>query len=289
MQNDLKNRNIPYGYNYDNGELVIDKKESVIVLEIFNAYLAGKSLGQLSNVLMERRVEYSPGITDWNKPRVKRIIEDERYIGKNQFPPIISAEIYAKAQDIRMQKNTKKAIDITMDIYRVSVPVKCPKCNGKMVRRYERMCKRKERWICQREGCRTVLVKSDKELLEGLGDLIKRLNGNPELIQTKEQVENEESMELRALKNDIEQRLNNINIDEKKTRQLMLDYASLQYTELDTNTARTQRLKDIFRTAKVEGELLIELLNRTVREIVLGLDGEIQLMLLNNQKIKQEK
>ena len=71
----MKNRNVPYGYTYIEGELVLHSQESVIVSEIFQQYLAGKSLLKISEELNEKGIEYRKGITDWNKARLKRILE----------------------------------------------------------------------------------------------------------------------------------------------------------------------------------------------------------------------
>ena len=35
----MKIRNIPFGYKYENGQKVINEKESVAVIEIFTRYL----------------------------------------------------------------------------------------------------------------------------------------------------------------------------------------------------------------------------------------------------------
>ena len=47
----MKNRNVPYGYTYIEGELVLHSQESVIVSEIFQQYLAGKSLLKIAEEL----------------------------------------------------------------------------------------------------------------------------------------------------------------------------------------------------------------------------------------------
>lgn len=285
----MKNRNIPYGYSYENGEIVVDPKASIIILEIFHSYIGGKSLGYLSKNLSERHIEYTDGVSDWNKARIKRIIEDERYLGKNGFPQLISIELYAKIQKLREGKNTKKHIDTNADIYQVSIPVRCPKCNGVMIRRYERRCKRKERWICQNGECHTVIVKSDSELIEDLTALLKRIKYNPEIIQIQPEKEYEESVALRTLNNEIVQRLDAIDIDEKKIQQLMLEYASQKYAELDSSNVKTQRLKDIFKVAMIDERIPTDLLNMAVKEITLDLDGEMGVVLINNQKISKEK
>ena len=76
----MKNRPIPYGYAFENGKIVIHTIESGIVSEIFRSYLAGQPLSAIASGLNSRRIEYMPGIVGWDKARLKRVLEDRRYI-----------------------------------------------------------------------------------------------------------------------------------------------------------------------------------------------------------------
>ena len=77
----MKMRNIPFGYRMENGKIIFHPTESQAVKDIFSDYLGGQSLLKIAQSLNERQVEYLPGTTGWNKARLKRIIEDKRYIG----------------------------------------------------------------------------------------------------------------------------------------------------------------------------------------------------------------
>jgi len=284
----VKNRNIPYGYSYENGGIVVNSQESSIVLEIFHSYISGKSFGYLSKLLSERKIEFTDGVVEWNKARIKRIVEDERYLGEKGFPQLISMEIYTKIKSLQEEKNTKKDINPKADIYQLDIPVRCPKCNGVMFRKYERLCKRKERWQCKTEGCGTTIFKKDDELLDAIIELLKMIKNATIIIQIQEQPQQAESVELRTLKNEIVQRLDKIDVDGKKVRGLMIEYASRKYAELSSNKSVTQRLRDVFKETTIDEQFPLELLNSTVKEIVFDEDGSIGIVLINNQKIKKE-
>ena len=85
----MKTRNIPFGYKRENGKIRLHSAESKTVNEIFTAYLNGQSMLQIARHLSERHVEYMPETTGWNKARLKRIIEDVRYLGNEIYPAII--------------------------------------------------------------------------------------------------------------------------------------------------------------------------------------------------------
>ena len=90
----MKNRTLPYGYRCDNGIIVLHPQESEIVKRICKAYLDGQSLLTIATWLNEEQIEYMPEVIGWNKARLKRIIEDERYLGKEPYPMILDEETH---------------------------------------------------------------------------------------------------------------------------------------------------------------------------------------------------
>ena len=109
----MKIRNIPFGYQMENGRITPHPAESETVREIFTAYLDGQSLLQIANSLNERNIEYMPGVTGWNKARLKRIIEDERYLGSESYPAMIGQADFSEAQKIKAERNTAPCADCT--------------------------------------------------------------------------------------------------------------------------------------------------------------------------------
>ena len=100
----MKIRNIPFGYCYENGRKVFEPMESEIIKELFNEYRNGKSLQQLSQELNARGIEYLPKVVAWNKSRVRRLLEDRRYIGEEGYPVLIERGLFDEIQDIKTQK-----------------------------------------------------------------------------------------------------------------------------------------------------------------------------------------
>lgn len=104
----MKIRNIPFGYQMENGIITLHPSESGTVREIFTAYLDGQSLLQIANSLNERNIEYMPGVTGWNKARLKRIIEDERYLGSESYPAIIGQADFPKHKRSKLNETHRK-------------------------------------------------------------------------------------------------------------------------------------------------------------------------------------
>ena len=85
----MRNRSIPFGYCYQNGTLAVHPQESQTVRAVFAAYLGGEPLSKIAAHLTAKLVEYLPGCCQWNKARVKRLLDNAKYTGEDDFPPIV--------------------------------------------------------------------------------------------------------------------------------------------------------------------------------------------------------
>ena len=110
----MKKRNIPFGYQYQNGVITAHPQEVTVLNHIFSEYQKGMSLLEIANRLNDDNVEYQPGVTGWNKSRIMRLIEDERYIGKDGFPAIIDEGTHQTMIEMKSLKNTSIAPTATM-------------------------------------------------------------------------------------------------------------------------------------------------------------------------------
>lgn len=56
----MKNRRFPYGYEMQNGLIVICLKEADTVKQIFSQYLNGENLKNIAERLTENQIEFCP-------------------------------------------------------------------------------------------------------------------------------------------------------------------------------------------------------------------------------------
>ena len=96
----MGNRKQPFGYRMTLGEITILPEEAETVRSIYLQYIAGISFKQLAEQLQAEDVPYDED-KSWNKNMVSRILEDDRYIGKEEFPALITAEQFHAAQKRR--------------------------------------------------------------------------------------------------------------------------------------------------------------------------------------------
>jgi site-specific DNA recombinase len=103
----MKNRRFPYGYEMQNGVIVISAKEADTVKRIFREYLNGDNLKIIAERLTEKQVEFLPSEYGWNKNRIKRMIEDKRYIGDNSYPAIVGEDVFKRANAEKKQPSNQ--------------------------------------------------------------------------------------------------------------------------------------------------------------------------------------
>jgi len=114
--------NIPYGYDYINGELIINKTESKIVQNIYSWYLKGKSMGEIVKMLNSTKIPTKKGGI-WAKKTISKILKNPTYCGylhwediinKSEHEKLIDKSTFNKIQDKIAKKNgspSQKLVD----------------------------------------------------------------------------------------------------------------------------------------------------------------------------------
>lgn len=284
----MKIRNILYGYRYQNGTIVIHPEEIKVIKRIFNEYLSGRSLLQIADKLNGEHIEYMPVVYGWNKSRIKRLIEDERYLGAKGYPPIIDEDTHEKLIEIKSAKNTQKHIDRKSDIFNLGVPVVCPNCNGKMVRRHDVCRKAKDWWRC--ETCRTAINIDDSGLLSRITELLNTVIENPDLIKVSDvQTEINPCADVMRIQNEINRELEKTEFNKDMLIQNMLKCVSVKYRNIDSQKYISEKLKADFANASPLSAFSMDLFSRTVKTINLGINGTVSIVLMNDQQIGKEQ
>lgn len=117
-----------YGYDKDeNGDLVINEEQAVIVRLIFDLYLGGKSILGIVKELKERGIKSHTGKDNWPKRSIEEMLSNEKYIGiavvnvdgeegqvyklNNSHPAIISNEIFDAVQEEKLKRSNVELIN----------------------------------------------------------------------------------------------------------------------------------------------------------------------------------
>ena len=150
----MRNRSIPFGYCYQNGVLAVHPQEGRTVQAVFAAYLSGEPLSKIAAHLTAMLVEYLPGRWQWDKARVKRLLDNVKYTGEGDFPPIIKEKDFQMAHQKKENANTNHS-PMDEDIKLFKRLVHCHHCGGAMIRRVDNTCPRGRRLSSLAAACGT--------------------------------------------------------------------------------------------------------------------------------------
>lgn len=280
----MKKRNVLFGYKYINGKIDVDEKDEIIVKDIFNSYLSGMSLSQIAFLLNDKKVEYIPGITGWNKARVMRIIDDKRYLGNDIYPQIIDQITYDEITNLKNSNSTQQNVDRRATIYNLGTPITCKKCGEKMIRRHTRGENKKVIWLCPSKMCYGGTIISDEVLIEKTIKCLNKVIYDPEIIKTEERqmIISKDDMLTLAIET---AHMGNRDIVQK----MIYDNIAEKYEELNTEYYISKRIKSILKNTVLDSDSLPNVLNKTVKKILLGKKPSVEIMLLNNQIIESEE
>ena len=99
-------RKIPFGYQVQNGRINCHPEEAELVRAIFSRYLLGGSYSQIADEMARQGVRYHQHTAQWNKHMVKRILENERYLGMDGYPQLVTDEEFLAVRLRRGEQNT---------------------------------------------------------------------------------------------------------------------------------------------------------------------------------------
>lgn len=195
----------PYGYVLENGTLVINEAETIIVRQIFDWYLSGVGI----NCITARLKEMDSDL--WNASRVRYILTNEKYIGdallQKTFTPaqlplrnrpnrgeldmyyaegtheaIISKEVFEKVKQLLEERGETHGHK-NRDPITYPVPFRCRHCGWKF---RSKQFKTERLWVCSRKGtagqeCETRSY-SDRELDDAFVRMYNILRQNEKVL-----------------------------------------------------------------------------------------------------------
>ena len=290
----MRMRTIPYGYAVQNGKNIPHTAESKIVRRIFKDYLGGKSLLKIAQALTAENIEFLPGRHDWNKNRIKRIIEDIRYIGTDTYPSIVSEDMIHKVKALKNERSTVKDSNNhqgnkSENPFRLPCSVECF-CGIIMKRRHDiRRKTSQELWNCQNPDCKRVVNINDDDLLAKLTELLNLLIDNPSLIYTELPDDTEPPLEVKRLNNEVVRQLDGLEFDKSQLKADIFSLADEKYRQINPQNTISKMLRAEFEQQTSLSLFSHELFKRTVAKIRFTEYAEPSLILKNNQTIGKEQ
>ena len=273
-----KNRTIPFGYMMHNGEIITNPTEVLAVITIFGDYLAGHSL---LDIAKRMEVPYSEGAV-WNKNMVKRILENEKYLGTDRFPQLISEEMFQAVNEKKSQKATSLCV-LPEDMKTVRNLAVCKECGGKLFRK-------NELWDCRNSGCyRFSFQLTDQMLMGAVLTVLNSAIANPSLLECDSEVGRyAPDAEIIRRENEIRHKMDAANPDFDRTRNEILELAQLKYSRCaySDTPQKTAVLRDILADKEQLNMLDTGLLKSCAARISVSHFCTVEVELINGVTIK---
>ena len=282
-----KNRNIPFGYTMQKGEIVEEPTESQAVKDIFKLYLDGKSMSELARQMSISQISYN-GITfDWNKNMVKRILENEKYLGKDGYPVLIDNETFNHANARKKSKATS-VNEISEELKIIRSLTYCKECGHRLSRIGGNT--QTDKWDCRNPECSRFNYRlTDNMIKDIMLHILNAVIANPDLLNTDSEISSyEPGIEVKCQQNEINRLMDNPEIDSEKVKAEILRLAELKYDccTYDEGPQKTEYLKELISGREQLNMLDIDLLKSCVSRILIGHFYTVEIEFINGVTIK---
>ena len=282
-----KNRVIPFGYCMKNGEITTESKELYAVATIFSEYLNGNSLLQIAKLMESEKIRYTEDSEHWNKNMVKRIIENEKYLGTEKYPQIIDEDIFRQANEKRIRKATTLNL-ISEDLQEIRKRTYCSECGHKLSRiggnsKYEH-------WDCRNADCYKLEYRlTDQMIIGAVLNVLNSVIANPSLLESGGEISTySPNADVIRKQNEINQMTDSSQVDFDRIKSEIFKLAEMKYDCCTYNDSpqKTKELKALLENHKQLNTLDIGLFKSCVSKIWISHFCTIEVELVNGVKIK---
>jgi hypothetical protein len=282
-------RTILYGYIKHQFRFSLDKTESVIVKQIFDEYIDGMTLQKIADRLTAEGVVYYKDKAVWNKHMVRRILENRRYAGDEEYPAIVTLAVFERANEKRLKKGGDRESDSEQEKYFKSHTV-CEQC-GKRFTRQRTWSKTREKWYCTC-GCKNTVYIDDNLFYGQILSIINHVIENPEILRVSSSP-NEcytPSIEVLRAEKEADRMAERKNVDFLPIKKAIYTNISDKFDccALDRAKAFTNALEQYFSEQSVSEAINIQILRDTVERIYVNKNGKVIIGFLNGCRISKE-
>ncbi len=278
-----KNRTIPFGYMMENGRITTNPKEVLAAAMIFSEYLSGKSLSKIAEQL---RVPYSEN-SMWNKNMVKRILENEKYLGTDEYPQLISEDVFKRVR----QKMTMKATSLCVipkelqDIRKITF---CHECGHRIFRSGGNS--RPEKWDCHNKECEKFSYRLTDQMLTGaILCIINAVIANPTLIESDSEISSyKPNGEIIIKQNEINRLIDDPYSDTEQVKNEIFRLAEMKYDRCTYSdiTPKTELIKSLVSDMEQLNSLDAEFMKLVIKRITVSHYSSVEAEFINGVKIR---
>lgn len=282
-----KNRVIPFGYCMKNGEITTEPKEVYAVATIFSEYINDKSLSEIAKQMEFEKIQYTADSTHWNKNMVKRIIENEKYLGTEKYPKIIDDDIFRQANEKRVRKATTLNL-IPDDLQEIRKRTYCAECGYRLSRiggnsKYEH-------WDCRNPDCYKLEYRlTDQMIIGAVLNVLNSAIANPSLLESGGEISTySPNADVIRKQNEINQMTDSSQVDFDRVKAEIFRLAEMKYDCCTYNDSpqKTDEIKKLLKNHEQLNTLDIGLFKSCVSKIWISHFCTIEVEFVNGVRIK---
>ena len=282
-----KNRVIPFGYCMKNGEITTEPKEVYAVATIFSEYINDKSLSEIAKQMEFEKIQYTADSTHWNKNMVKRIIENEKYLGTEKYPKIIDDDIFRQANEKRVRKATTFNL-IPDDLQEIRKRTYCAECGYRLSRiggnsKYEH-------WDCRNPDCYKLEYRlTDQMIIGAVLNVLNSAIANPSLLESGGEISTySPNADVIRKQNEINQMTDSSQVDFDRVKAEIFRLAEMKYDCCTYNDSpqKTDEIKKLLKNHEQLNTLDIGLFKSCVSKIWISHFCTIEVEFVNGVRIK---
>ena len=269
------------------GEIIAEPTESQAAKDIFKLYLDGNSMSEIARQMSICQISYN-GITfDWNKNMVKRILENEKYLGKDGYPVLIDSETYYHANARKKSKATS-VNEISEELQIIRSLTYCKECGHRLSRIGGNT--QTDKWDCRNPECSRFNYRlTDNMIKDILLHILNAVIANPDLLDTDSEISAyTTNIKVKCQQNEINRLMDNPEIDSEKVKTEILRLAELKYDccTYDESPQKTEYLKELFSGKEQLNIIDYDLLKSCVSRILIGHFYTVEIEFINGVTIK---
>ena len=269
------------------GEIIAEPTENQAVKDIFKLYLDGKSMSEIARQMSISQISYN-GITfDWNKNMVKRILENEKYLGKDGYPVLIDNETFNHANARKKSKATS-VNEISEELKIIRSLTYCKECGHRLSRIGGNT--QTDKWDCRNIECSRFNYRlTDNMIKDILLHILNAVIANPDLLDTDSEISAyTTNIKVKCQQNEINRLMDNPEIDSEKVKTEILRLAELKYDccTYDESPQKTEYLKELLSDREQLNIIDYDLLKSCVSRILIGHFYTIEIEFINGVTIK---
>ena len=269
------------------GEIIAEPTVNQAVKDIFKLYLDGKSMSEIARQMSISQISYN-GITfDWNKNMVKRILENEKYLGKDGYPVLIDNETFNHANARKKSKATS-VNEISEELKIIRSLTYCKECGHRLSRIGGNT--QTDKWDCRNIECSRFNYRlTDNMIKDILLHILNAVIANPDLLDTDSEISAyTTNIKVKCQQNEINRLMDNPQIDTEKAKTEILKLAELKYEccTYDEGPQKTEYLKELLSGKEQLNIIDYDLLKSCVSRILIGHFYTVEIEFINGVTIK---